>query len=78
MEITLKNKKTIVVSPARTKEIESLNVVRIINLPTEKKIRVFIRELGQPMDLPQLSGENYGVWTDSAIESAIAEEFAKL
>jgi hypothetical protein len=53
-------------------------VVIIINLPVEKKIRVFIRELGQPMDLPQLSGENYGVWTDSAIESAIAEEFAKL
>lgn len=78
MEITLANKKTITVSPARTKEIESLTVARIINLPTEKKVRVFIRELGQPMDLPQLSGENYGVWTDKAIEDAIIEEFAKL
>ena len=78
MEIKLKNKKTITVSPARTKEIESLTVVRIINLPVEKKVRVFIRELGQPLELPQLSGENYGTWTDTAVESAIVEEFAKL
>jgi len=28
--------------------------------------------------LPQLSGENYGTWTDKAVESAITEEFAKL
>ena len=78
MEIALKNKKTITVSPARTKEIESLTVVRIINLPTEKKVRVFVRELGQPMDLPQLSGENYGVWTNASIEKAVLEEFSKL
>jgi hypothetical protein len=78
MEIKLKNKKTITVSPARTKEIESLTVVRIINLPVQKKVRVFIRELGQPLELPQLSGENYGTWTDKAVESAITEEFAKL
>jgi hypothetical protein len=78
MEIKLKNKKTITVSPARTKEIESLTVVRIINLPVEKKVRVFIRELGQSLELPQLSGENYGTWTDKAVESAIIEELAKL
>lgn len=52
MEITLANKKTITVAPARTKEVEKLTVVRIVDLPVEKKVRAFVRELGLPLDLP--------------------------
>jgi hypothetical protein len=78
MEITLANKKTITVAPARTKEIEKLTVVRIVDLPVEKKVRAFVRELGLPLDLPQLSGENYGEWSDSDIESAVKVEVNKL
>jgi len=78
MEITLANKKTITVAPARTKEIEKLTVVRIVDLPVEKKVRAFVRELGLPLDLPQLSGENYGEWSDSDVESAVKVEVNKL
>jgi hypothetical protein len=78
MEITLANKKTITVAPARTKEVEKLTVVRIVDLPVEKKVRAFVRELGLPLDLPQLSGENYGDWSDSDIESAVKAEVNKL
>jgi hypothetical protein len=78
MEITLANKKTITVAPARTKEMEKLTVVRIVDLPVEKKVRAFVRELGLPLDLPQLSGENYGEWSDSDVESAVKAEVNKL
>ena len=78
MEITLANKKTITVATARTKEVEKLTVVRIVDLPVEKMVRVFVRELGLPLDLPQLSGENYGEWSDSDVESAVKAEVNKL
>jgi hypothetical protein len=78
MEITLANKKTITVAPARTKEVEKLTIVRIVDLPVEKKVRAFVRELGLPLDLPQLSGENYGEWSDSDVESAVKTEVEKL
>jgi hypothetical protein len=78
MEITLANKKTITVAPARTKEVEKLTVVRIVDLPVEKKVRAFVRELGLPLDLPQLSGENYGEWSDADVESAVKAEVNKL
>lgn len=78
MEITLANKKTITVAPARTKDIEKLTVVRIVDLPVEKKVRAFVRELGLPIELPQLSGENYGDWTDKSVETAIVEEIQKM
>ena len=78
MEITLANKKTITVAPARTKEVEKLTIVRIVDLPVEKKVRAFVRELGLPLDLPQLSGENYGEWSDSDVESAVKAEVNKL
>jgi len=78
MKITLANKKTITVAPARTKEVEKLTVVRIVDLPVEKKVRAFVRELGLPLDLPQLSGENYGDWSDSDVESAVKVEVNKL
>ena len=78
MEITLANKKTITVAPARTKEVEKLTIVRIVDLPVEKKVRAFVRELGLPLDLPQLSGENYGQWSDLDVESAVKTEVEKL
>ena len=78
MEITLKKKKTVVVSPAVTKELEKITIVRIVDLPVEKKVRAFVRELGRPIELSELSGENYGEWTNEDVEKAVAEEIEKL
>jgi len=58
--------------------VEKLTVVRIVDLPVEKKVRAFVRELGLPLDLPQLSGENYGDWSDPDVESAVKAEVNKL
>jgi hypothetical protein len=78
MEIELKKKKTVVVSPAVTKDLEKVTVVRIVDLPVEKKVRAFVRELGRPIELPELSGENYGEWTNQDVEKAVASEIEKL
>jgi len=78
MEVELKNKKTVVVAPAVTKDLEKINIVRIVDLPVEKKVRAFVRELGRPLDLPQLSGDNYGDWDDKAVVSAVKAEIEKL
>jgi len=78
MEIELSKKKTVVVSPAVTKDLEKITVVRIVDLPVEKKVRAFVRELGRPIELPELSGENYGEWSNEDVEKAVASEIEKL
>ena len=78
MEVILDQKKTIVTAPAVTREIEKLTVVRIVDLPVEKKVRAFVRELGRPVELPELSGENYGDWNDADIVDAVKSEIGKL
>ena len=78
MEIELSKKKTVVVAPAVTKDLEKITVVRIVDLPVEKKVRAFVRELGRPIELPELSGENYGEWSNEDVEKAVASEIEKL
>ena len=78
MEVELSKKKTVVVSPAVTKELEKVTIVRIVDLPVEKKVRAFVRELGRPIELPELSGENYGEWSNEDVEKAVASEIEKL
>jgi hypothetical protein len=78
MEIVLSKKKTVVVSPAVTKDLEKVTIVRIVDLPVEKKVRAFVRELGRPIELPELSGENYGEWSNEDVEKAVASEIEKL
>jgi hypothetical protein len=78
MEIELSKKKTVVVAPAVTKDLEKITVVRIVDLPVEKKVRAFVRELGRPIELPELSGENYGEWSNEDVEKAVVSEIEKL
>ena len=78
MEIELSKKKTVVIAPAVTKDLEKVTVVRIVDLPVEKKVRAFVRELGRPLDLPELSGDNYGDWSDKDVESAVKTQIGKL
>ena len=78
MEIELSKKKTVVVAPAVTKDLEKINIVRIVDLPVEKKVRAFVRELGRPIELSELSGENYGEWSNEDVEKAVVSEIEKL
>jgi hypothetical protein len=78
MKIKLDQKKSVVITPAVTKDIEEVTVVRIVDLPLEKRVRAFVLELERPFDLPQLSGDNYGDWKDTDVSSALSEELDKL
>ena len=78
MEIELSKKKTVVVAPAVTKDLEKITIVRIVDLPAEKKVRAFVRELGRPIELPELSGDNYGEWSNEDVEKAVVSEIEKL
>lgn len=78
MKIKLDEAKNVVVAPAVTKDLEEVTVARIVDLPLEKKVRVFVRELGRPVDLPQLSGDNYGDWSDEDVASALKTQIASL
>ena len=78
MKVQLDAEKTVVVAPAVTKNLNEVTIARIVDLPLEKKVRVFVRELGRPVDLPQLSGDNYGDWSDEDVVAALKDQISSL
>jgi hypothetical protein len=77
MEITLKTPQKIVIKPEETKTLEKLTVMRMVDLPNEKKVRVFIKELREPITLWE--GDEYdaiGQWTDSDVQAKLTELYS--
>ena len=77
MEITLQTPQTIVIKPEETKTLEKLTVMRMVDLPNEKKVRVFVKELREPITLWE--GEAYdviGQWTDSDVQAKLTELYS--
>lgn len=77
MEITLQTPQTIVIKPEETKTLEKLTVMRMVDLPNEKKVRVFIKELREPITLWE--GDEYdaiGQWTDSDVQTKLTELYS--
>lgn len=75
MEITFQTSKDIILS--QTVTVDKLTVLRLVDIPEEKMVRVFVRELPDPIIL--WSGIDYdsiGQWTDSDVESRIQELYA--
>ena len=77
MEITLQTPQTIVIKPEETKTLEKLTVMSMVDLPNEKKVRVFIKELREPITLWE--GDEYdaiGQWTDSDVQTKLTELYS--
>ena len=77
MEITLQTPQTIVIKPEKTKTLEKLTVMRMVDLPNEKKVRVFVKELREPITLWE--GDEYdaiGQWTDSDVQTKLTELYS--
>lgn len=72
MNITLNTEKTIVTRPAETKVVTSVTVERIIDIPGEKSVYVFLNDIGR-VKLETLSGVNYNnpPWTDELVLDAV-------
>ena len=72
LQITLSAATTIVKQPEITETISEIIIDRIVDIPGEKKVIVFIK--GERIELSQLSGDNYDTpeeWTNEAVVSAV-------
>lgn len=76
MQINLNTPKKIVIQEERSKNIETLTVVRVVDLPQQKMVRCFLEEIDEPVVLWE--GDSYdaiGQWTDTDVAERLAEIF---
>jgi len=76
-KITLANPVVRTIVPAETKTLTELTIIRIVDLPVEKIVRAFVKELQAPIVLWE--GAAYdaaGQWTDSDVTARILVLFA--
>jgi len=64
MKAILSGQKTIITQPAVTKTINEINIMYMIDNPTEKKLTVVTKELGQVVVFEGQSYIDAGQWTD--------------
>lgn len=72
MNITLTNPKKVVLQEEKSKTITTLTVNRVVDLPKQKIVRVFVEELDEPIVLWE--GAAYdaaGQWTDSDVQTRL-------
>lgn len=77
MEILLPTPKEQVLVQEVKKSITKLTIQRMVDLPAKKEVRVFVKELKEPVVL--WSGEAYdeaGQWTDADVEVKLLQLFS--
>ena len=76
LKITLTTPKVIVKQPEVTETVTELVIDRIVDIPGQKKVFVFIN--GERIELDALSGDNYDIpteWNNAAILNAVKAHF---
>jgi len=76
LKITLETPKVIVKQPEITKTITEVVIDRIIDIPAQRKVAVFID--GERIELDALSGVNYDTpteWDNAAVVAAVKAYF---
>ena len=74
LHVTLSEDKTITVMPAQVETLPAgdINIVKIIDFPSEKQIYAYVQPIGR-IYLDSLSGDNYdGQWTNTDVQSAVS------
>jgi hypothetical protein len=77
MNITLSTPKKIVLQEEQSKTISTITVQRVVDLPKQKVVKVFISELDEPITLWE--GAAYdaaGQWTDADVLAKLTELYA--
>jgi hypothetical protein len=77
MKITLETPKEQILVQEVKKSITTLTVQRMVDLPAKKEVKVFVKELNDPIVL--WSGADYdaaGQWTDADVEAKLIELFS--
>jgi hypothetical protein len=76
LQIDLQTPLKIVKQPLVEETINEIVIERIVDVPKEKKVFVFIK--GQRIELPELSGDNYDnpdEWTNADIVAAVKAHY---
>lgn len=76
MQVQLSATTTQTITPAVVKSFSSITITRMVDLPGQKMVKIFIEELPNPIILWQ--GEEYdaiGQWSNSDVESALIAKF---
>lgn len=77
MIITLTQPKTITVVPQQTKTISTLTVQRMIDLPAQKIVKVWVKELPEPVVCWSDSAyDTIGQWTNTDVQNRLTELFS--
>lgn len=77
MQINLQNPKKVVLQEEKSKTVNTLTVVRVVDLPKKKIVRCFVEELDQPIVLWEGAAyDAIGQWTDSNVEARLAELYS--
>ena len=73
MEIQLQTPKTILVRQPETATFSSVEIERILDDPQAKKVIVWVKGLGYPVELSDLSGDHYDnpEWTNESVVNAV-------
>ena len=71
MNINLNTEKTIVIRPVETRTVSTISIERIVDIPAEQSVYVFLGELGR-VKLDALSDANYNnpPWSDQMVIDA--------
>jgi len=76
LKITFTTPKVIIKQPEITETITELVIDRIVDMPTQKKVAVFIG--GEIIELETLSGDNYDTpseWNNADVVAAVEAHF---
>ena len=76
LQINLPTPLTVIKQPLIEEIITEIVIERIVDIPGDKKVIVFIK--GQRIELDQLSGDNYDTpseWTNADIITAVKAHF---
>ena len=77
MNITLSAPKKIVLQEEKSKTISTITVQRVVDLPKQKTVKVFITELDEPVVLWE--GDAYdaaGQWTDADVIAKLTQLYS--
>lgn len=80
LTVNLSASKTITTVPAETIILPAgdLKIQRIVDLPQQKQVNVFIEDIGK-IELDELSGDNYDTpaeWTNASLQAAVLNYLA--
>ena len=77
MKIELNKAKKIVTQQEKSKEVSTLTVIRMVDLPKKKVVRAFVEEIDGPIVLWEGAAyDAIGQWTDAHVEARLTELYS--